>query len=70
MARRTNSRRKVDPVTEAIPPKVGSKVRPGSIVDTILRLRAQIPDEEWKKLPRDGSYNLDHYLYGAPQKKP
>lgn len=27
-----------------------------------------IPDEEWEKLPRDLSVNLDHYLYGAPKR--
>jgi hypothetical protein len=27
-----------------------------------------VPKEEWEKLPRDGSANIDHYLYGAPKK--
>ncbi len=29
---------------------------------------ADMPDEVWKNIPRDGSENLDHYLYGAPKK--
>lgn len=27
----------------------------------------QIPDEEIAKMPRDGSINVEHYLYGAPK---
>ena len=26
---------------------------------------AQVPDEEWSKVPTDLSKNFDHYLYGA-----
>jgi hypothetical protein len=29
-----------------------------------------IPDDALAKLPRDGSINLDHYLYGTPKKEP
>lgn len=25
---------------------------------------AQIPRKDWKKLPKDGAKNVDHYLYG------
>ena len=27
-----------------------------------------IPQEDWDKVPHDGSYNHDHYLYGTPKK--
>jgi hypothetical protein len=30
-------------------------------------ISAQIPREEWEKLPNDLSKNLDHYLYGSPK---
>jgi len=30
-------------------------------------ISASIPEEEWAKLPRDLSKNLDHFLYGAPK---
>lgn len=30
-------------------------------------ISAQIPKEEWEKLPKDLSKNLDHYLYGLPK---
>jgi hypothetical protein len=43
-------------------------LRPGSIEYRIVELSRQVPDEEWEKLPRDGSYNHDPYLYGAPKK--
>ena len=29
----------------------------------------QIPDEDLAKIPPDFSYNLDHYLYGAPKRE-
>ncbi len=30
----------------------------------VVNLGAQIPDEEWAKVPNDASLHLDHYLYG------
>ncbi len=30
----------------------------------VVDLGAQIPDEEWAKIPDDASVNLDRYLYG------
>jgi hypothetical protein len=38
------------------------------IEDLLTELAKEIPQEEWKKLPDDLSYNLDHYIYGAPIK--
>ena len=37
--------------------------------ELIVELGAQIPEEEWAKVPDDASINLKHYLYGAPKKK-
>ncbi len=33
----------------------------------VEEISAQIPREEWEKLPKDLSKNLDHYLYGLPK---
>ena len=34
-----------------------------------IRARAEkIPDEVWEEMPRDGSEQHDHYLYGVPKK--
>jgi hypothetical protein len=30
---------------------------------------AEVPDEEWSKVPRDMAENLDHYLYGTPKRE-
>jgi hypothetical protein len=38
------------------------------IEDLLTELAEEIPQEEWKRLPDDLSYNLDHYIYGAPRK--
>lgn len=39
-----------------------------SIWDEIDDILAAVPEEELAALPRDGSENHDHYLYGAPKK--
>lgn len=41
-------------------------VRP--IWEIIEELSAQVPMEEWEKLPSDGAEQHDHYLYGAPKR--
>jgi hypothetical protein len=41
-------------------------VRP--IWEIITELSAQVPMEEWKKLPSDGAEQHDHYLYGSPKR--
>ncbi|PZV10821.1 MAG: hypothetical protein DCF22_15775 [Leptolyngbya sp.] len=33
----------------------------------VEEISAQIPTEEWAKLPSDLSKNIDHYLYGSPK---
>lgn len=38
------------------------------IWEVIRRVTAEVPDEEWEKLPRDGAEQHDHYLYGSPKK--
>ena len=37
-------------------------------LDQISDIFSDISEEEWDRLPSDGSANLDHYLYGAPKK--
>ncbi len=34
-----------------------------SLWDEVDKLRAQVPPEEWDKLPTDLAKNVDHYLY-------
>ena len=41
-------------------------VRP--IWEIIQELSAQVPMEEWEKLPSDGAEQHDHYLYGSPKR--
>ncbi len=33
----------------------------------VEEISAQVPREEWEKLPSDLSKNIDHYLYGSPK---
>lgn len=38
-------------------------------IEEILQdLAKEVPEEEWKKLPTDLTDNLDHYIYGTPEK--
>jgi hypothetical protein len=37
------------------------------IWEIVAEIGAQISDEEWEKVPSDGSINYKHYLYGSPK---
>lgn len=37
------------------------------IWELAVEIGAQVPDEEWARVPSDLSKNLDHYLYRAPR---
>lgn len=39
-----------------------------TIEQKIQQLSAQVPENEWDRLPPDLSDNLDHYIYGTPKK--
>ena len=36
----------------------------------IAEIMAEVPPEEFAKLPRDGAREHDHYLYGHPKRNP
>ncbi len=40
-----------------------------SIEEKIAAIWADVPAEEWAKLPPDLSDQLDHYIYGTPKKE-
>jgi len=37
-------------------------------LERVIEISSQVSDEEWAKLPTDGSVNHDHHLYGAPKR--
>lgn len=41
------------------------EAKTSSILELARRIRAQVPEEEWAKLPADLGINHDHYLYGT-----
>jgi len=46
-----------------------TNVQPSKTIwQEIREIVQDVPNEEWERLPRDGSANLDHYLYGAPKR--
>ena len=52
---------------ENLEPRPRENVRP--IWEIITELSAQVPMEEWEKLPSDGAEQHDHYLYGSPKRR-
>ena len=46
--------------------QAGTDARP--IWEIFAELSAQVPAEEWSKLPSDGAEQHDHYLYGVPKR--
>lgn len=38
------------------------------IEDIAAELAAEVPAQEWDRLPADLTDNLDHYLYGTPKR--
>ena len=39
-----------------------------SVLDIFREAREAIPEEEFEKLPVDGSAQIDHYVYGTPKR--
>lgn len=39
------------------------------IWERVVEIGAAVPPEDWARVPRDLSKNLDHYLYGAPKEE-
>ncbi len=62
---------KQEEILEFIEEKISSadKKETRPIWEVITEISNQIPEEEWAKLPSDGSLNHDHYLYGSPKKE-
>ncbi len=52
--------------TMASPADAAQKQKP--IWEEILELTADVPDEEWDKLPTDLAEQHDHYIYGTPKR--
>ncbi len=49
----------IEIVEKETPPTIWQKIRARS---------EKIPDEVWEEMPKDGSEQHDHYLYGTPKK--
>ena len=50
----------------AEPNGTGADRRP--IWEIVEEVNAGLPADTWDSVPTDGSINLDHYLYGAPNR--
>jgi len=46
----------------------GTSVDRRPIWEIVEEVNAGPPADTWENLPTDGSINLDHYLYGAPNR--
>lgn len=50
------------------PPPLPPDYKP--IWEVAREIFADVPDEEWAKLPVDGAEQHDHYIYGTPKRPP
>ena len=48
------------------PPHLAADDKP--IWEVAQEITADIPPEEWAKIPADSSEQLDHYIYGTPRR--
>ncbi len=48
--------------------EVGYDATARPIEDVLAELAAEVPEEDWERLPPDLTDNLDHYLYGTPRR--
>lgn len=55
-------------VTVAVAPTSSEATDGRPIWEQIAEIVAQVPPEEWEKLPADLAANHDHYLYGTPKR--
>lgn len=46
----------------------GPNVNRRSVWEDIAAIGADVPDEVWEQLPRDGAAEHDHVLYGTPKR--
>lgn len=44
---------------------ISNQNRPKTLVEKIMEIVADVPDEVWEKVPKDGSEQHDHYIYGT-----
>jgi Arc/MetJ-type ribon-helix-helix transcriptional regulator len=59
--------------TQAMPPAaspLNAAQADKPIWEEILELTADVPDEEFDKLPTDLAEQHDHYIYGTPKRPP
>jgi GTP-dependent phosphoenolpyruvate carboxykinase len=55
----------IDSVIHHEEPQYDTTVPP--VWEIATQIGAEIPQEEWAKVPSDLSKNVDHYLYGSPK---
>jgi hypothetical protein len=49
-------------------PQTDPGAPPETVWDIVQRAFADVPEEEWAKIPTDGASQHDHYLYGTPKR--
>jgi hypothetical protein len=58
-------RQSIDSVTRRKEPQYDTTITP--VWEIAAQIGAEVPEEEWAKVPGDLSKNVDHYLYGSPK---
>jgi hypothetical protein len=55
-------------VLPQVPEHAGTPADALSIEEKIAAIVADVPEEDWARLPPDLSDQLDHYIYGTPKR--
>jgi Arc/MetJ-type ribon-helix-helix transcriptional regulator len=55
---------------EPAPSEAAAALAHKPIWEEIEEIIADVPDEEFNKLPVDGAEQHDHYIYGTPKRSP
>ena len=62
--------RQLEPTEAQQPASRAAAHEPKPIWDEVLELTADVPAQEWDKLPSDLAEQHDHSIYGTPRRPP
>lgn len=65
---RTLSDKEREDVLRYVDRVISNQDRPKTLGEKIMEIVADVPDEVWEKVPKDGAEQHDHYIYGTPKR--
>ena len=62
---RTLTDKECEDVLRYVDRVISNQDRPKTFGEKIMEIVADVPDEVWEKVPKDGAEQHDHYIYGT-----